>query len=103
MRTSSTADWEKRLNEANVPHAVVWNYAEVFAQPQAQSRGMKVTVRDPQGRPVDLIGNPIHLKGGPLREPTSPPNLGEQTASVLHELLGMNAEAVEELRQRGIV
>ena len=103
MRSLPTADWERRLTEANVPHAVVWNYADAFAQPQVQSRGMKVTVRDPAGNPVDLIGNPIHLKGGPLREPTAPPNLGEQTASVLHELLGMNAEAVEELRQRGIV
>ena len=64
---------------------------------------MKVTVRDPSGQPVDLIGNPIHLTGGPLRAASLPPNLGEQTTSVLNELLGLNAESVEGLRQRGIV
>lgn len=103
MRTRTTAEWEKRLTEAKVPHAVVWNYAELFAQPQVLERGMKVTVRDPSGQPVDLIGNPIHLTGGPLRAASLPPNLGEQTASVLNELLGLNAESVEALRLRGVV
>jgi crotonobetainyl-CoA:carnitine CoA-transferase CaiB-like acyl-CoA transferase len=103
MRSLPTAEWEKRLTEANVPHAVVWNYADVFAQPQIQERGMKVTVRDPAGNPVDLVGNPIHLKGGPLREASLPPGLGEQTASVLEELLGLTAQSVDDLRQRGVV
>ena len=103
MRMQSTAEWEKRLTEVKVPHAVVWNYAELFAHPQMLERGMKVTVRDPSGQPVDLIGNPIHLTGGPLRAASLPPNLGEQTASLLNELLGLNAESVEGLRLRGVV
>ena len=64
---------------------------------------MKVTVRDPAGNPVELVGNPIHLEGGPVREPSMPPGLGEQSASVLEELLGINAQKVDELKKRGIV
>ncbi len=103
MRARTTAEWEKRLSEANVPHAVVWNYADLFAQPQIAERGMKLTVADPQGRPVDLIGNPIHFTGGILNKPAMPPELGEQTAMVLGELLGIDSASVEQLRSRGIV
>lgn len=103
MRARTTAEWEKRLAEANVPHAMVWNYADLFAQPQIADRGMKLTVRDPQGRPVDLIGNPIHFTGSILHDPAMPPELGAQTAAVLGELLGIDAVSVERLRSRGIV
>jgi crotonobetainyl-CoA:carnitine CoA-transferase CaiB-like acyl-CoA transferase len=103
MRSLPTAEWEKRLAEANVPHAVVWNYADIFSQPQTAARGMRLTVRDPSGNPVDLVGNPVHLTGGPVGEPRMPPKLGEQTAMILGELLGLDAAAVEGLRQRGVV
>jgi crotonobetainyl-CoA:carnitine CoA-transferase CaiB-like acyl-CoA transferase len=103
MKQFTTAEWEKRLSDANVPHAVVRTYAEVFRDPQTLSRGMKLTVRDPAGNPVDLVGNPVHLHGGPVAEPTMPPRLGEQTATVLGELLGLDAAAVKALKDKGVV
>jgi crotonobetainyl-CoA:carnitine CoA-transferase CaiB-like acyl-CoA transferase len=103
MKSLPTAEWERRLTAANVPHAVVWDYADVFAQPQTAARGMRVTVRDPAGQPVDLIGNPIHLTGGPLPQPTTPPRLGEQTTEVLRELAGVDGQRLADLRARGIV
>jgi crotonobetainyl-CoA:carnitine CoA-transferase CaiB-like acyl-CoA transferase len=103
MKRLGTADWERRLASANVPHAVVRTYAEVFRDPQTLARGMKLTVRDPAGNAVDLIGNPVHLWGAPVAEPTAPPRLGEQTAAVLNELLGLDAEDVTALRAKGVV
>jgi crotonobetainyl-CoA:carnitine CoA-transferase CaiB-like acyl-CoA transferase len=103
MRRFPTAEWEKRLEAANVPHAVVRTYADVFADPQTAARGMKVTVRDPAGNAVDLIGNPVKLHGAPAADPAMPPRLGAQTASVLSELLGLDAAAVDALRSRGVV
>ena len=103
MRTLPTAEWEKRLTAATVPHAVVRDYAAVFADPQTAARGMRLTVRDPAGHPVELVGNPVHLTGGALPEPAAPPGLGEQTVAVLHELLGLDANAVADLRARGVV
>ena len=103
MKSLPTAEWERRLTEANVPHAVVWNYADIFAQPQPTARGMKLTIRDPAGNPVDLVGNPMHLTGAAPVTPTMPPRLGEQTAAVLGELLGLDATAVAALRERGLV
>ena len=103
MKQFTTAEWEKRLSDANVPHAVVRTYADVFRDPQTLARGMKLTVRDPAGNPVELVGNPVHLHGGPVAEPTMPPRLGEQTAGVLSELLGLDTDAVAELRERKVV
>jgi crotonobetainyl-CoA:carnitine CoA-transferase CaiB-like acyl-CoA transferase len=102
MKARETADWEKRLTEANVPHAVVRDHAAIFAHDQTAARGMKLTVRDPAGNPVDLVGNPIHLAGGVLGAPTMPPKLGEQTDDVLREL-GLKGEEVAALRAKGVV
>jgi len=103
LKQLPTSEWETRLANANVPHAVVRTYADVFRDEQTLARGMKVTVRDPNGKQVDLIGNPLHLHGAPGAEPTMPPRLGEQTERVLGELLGLDAEQVNALRAKGVV
>lgn len=103
MKQLPTAEWERRLSEANVPHAVVRTYADVFRDPQTRARGMKLTVRDPAGNAVDLVGNPVHLTGAPVAEPTMPPRLGEQTAGVLADVLGLDAAEVKELKDKGVV
>ena len=103
LKSLRTAEWEKRLSEANVPHAVVWDYADVFQQQQVLERGMKVTVRDPKGSEVDLVGSPFHIVGSTLPPPSMPPMLGEETADVLGEVLGLDSARVDDLRSRGIV
>lgn len=103
MRALTTSEWESRLSEANVPHAVVRGYAEAFADPQALARGMKLTVRDPSGTEVNLVGNPVHLHGAPTAAPTMPPRLGEHTATVLSSVLGLSAAEVDALRAKGVV
>ncbi|MBM3979495.1 MAG: CoA transferase [Planctomycetes bacterium] len=103
MTRYTTADWERRLTGVNVPHAVVRTYADVFADPQVIARGMKLTVRDPAGNAVDLVGNPVRFHGAPNPDPTAPPQLGAHTASVLSDLLGLDADAVAALRAKGVV
>src|SRR5207245_9439224 len=73
LKTRTTPVWQDLLRSAEVPHAPVWNYDELFAHPQTAARGFRVTVRDARGNPVDLIGSPFHISGIPSREPTSPP------------------------------
>ena len=92
----------KRLDESNVPHAVVRDYAGIFAHEQTAARGMKLTVRDPEGNPVDLIGNPMRIAGTAPPPPTMPPRLGEQTDALLAEF-GLSAEEVELLRSKKVI
>jgi crotonobetainyl-CoA:carnitine CoA-transferase CaiB-like acyl-CoA transferase len=103
LKARTAREWEERLLAAEVPHAAVWNYAELFADPQAAARRLRVTVRDPEGRPVDLVGAPFHITGTILRAPAMPPALGQDTESVLKELLGLDATRLKELRRQGII
>jgi crotonobetainyl-CoA:carnitine CoA-transferase CaiB-like acyl-CoA transferase len=103
LKARTTVEWEERLTAAGVPHAPVWDYATLFAQPQAAARGLRVTVRDPKGRPVDLVGAPFHVGGATLPAPTMPPGLGQHTGEVLREVLGLDPAQVEELRRAGVV
>ena len=103
LRRWTTATWQEKLTAAEVPHAPVWDYARLFAQPQAEARGLRVTVRDPEGRPVDLVGTPFHIGGATLPLPSTPPQLGQDTDRVLGELLGLDAAQLEQLRAQGVI
>jgi crotonobetainyl-CoA:carnitine CoA-transferase CaiB-like acyl-CoA transferase len=103
MKRRTTRQWQEALVAAAVPHAPVWNYADLFAQAQGQARGWRVTVRDPQGEPVDLLGSPFHIAGTELPKPQMPPALGQHTDDVLTELLGLEASRLADLRRRGVI
>jgi crotonobetainyl-CoA:carnitine CoA-transferase CaiB-like acyl-CoA transferase len=103
MKSHTSRDWQEKLLSAEVPHAPVWDYADLFGHPQAAARGLRVTVRDPQGKMVDLVGSPFHVTGTPISMPSIPPALGKDTEQVFQELLGLNASHLAQLRARKII
>jgi crotonobetainyl-CoA:carnitine CoA-transferase CaiB-like acyl-CoA transferase len=103
LKQRPTAEWESLLAGAGVPHARVRDLAEVFADPQVLSRGMRVQVRDPHGQPVDLLGSVFHINGQAPPPPSMPPALGADTDAVLSRLLGLDAEQIARLRQANVV
>lgn len=103
LKGRTTQEWEAILRAAEVPHAPVWDYATLFGHPHCEARGLRVTVRDATGRPVDLVGTPFHLAGSNLSPPTAPPALGQDTDAVLRDWLQMPADAIDRLRRSGAV
>ncbi len=103
IRTLSAQAWEKKLLAAEVPHSRVLNYAQLFAEPQAAARDLKITVRDPSGKPVDLVGSPLHIEGTTLPGATMPPKLGQDTDEVLRTVLGLDEKKCAALRERGVI
>jgi crotonobetainyl-CoA:carnitine CoA-transferase CaiB-like acyl-CoA transferase len=103
LKGRTLAEWQERLTAAGVPHAPVWDYGRLFASPQAAARGLSVRVAGPDGRPVDLVGSPLHIAGADLPAPSPPPLLGQDTDEVLAGLLGLDAGRLAELRQQGII
>jgi crotonobetainyl-CoA:carnitine CoA-transferase CaiB-like acyl-CoA transferase len=103
MRQIRTAEWQERLRAAEVPHAPVWDYETLFAHPQAAARGLRLTVRDVEGRPVDLVGSPFHISPGTLPPAKMPPKLGQDTDQVLSELLGLDHSRLSQLREQGVI
>jgi crotonobetainyl-CoA:carnitine CoA-transferase CaiB-like acyl-CoA transferase len=102
FRNRSSADWQQRLASAEIPHAPVWNYAQLFGHPQATARKLRVTVRDPQGQRIDLVGSPFHIAETTLPEATAPPALGQDTDAVLREVLGLDEARIGDLRRGGV-
>lgn len=103
MKMRSCAEWQQRLIEAEVPHAPVLDYPQLFSLDQIAERGMKVTVRDRDGQIVDLAGTPFHINGATLPPATMPPRLGEHTDAVLREWLDLDAERIGKLREQKVI
>lgn len=103
LRSRTSASWEAILKDNRVPNAPVWSFAELFAHPQAEARGLRVTVHDPQGQAVDLLGSPFHIDGTTLPAAALPPLQSQHTEEILHDVLGLTTERIAELRQQGVV
>jgi crotonobetainyl-CoA:carnitine CoA-transferase CaiB-like acyl-CoA transferase len=103
LRSRVTAVWQEQLRAVGVPHAPVWDYSALFPQPQAADRQLRVTVRDPEGREMDLLGSPFHIEGATLLPASAPPGLGQHTDEVLKEVLGIADRRLDELRGLGVI
>lgn len=103
MRRRPSADWQTRLVQAEVPHAAVLDYRQLFALEQAHARGLKIAVHDPAGKPVELVGSPFHIAGTNLPPPLLPPRLGQHTDEILGGLLGLSAAEVQRLHSDKVV
>jgi crotonobetainyl-CoA:carnitine CoA-transferase CaiB-like acyl-CoA transferase len=96
--------WVEGLTAAGVPCGPVNTIDQVFAHPQVQARDMEIRMTHPAaGGEVSLIGSPIKYSETAADYRRPPPMLGEHTQEVLEELLGLGAEDVARLRERGLV
>ncbi len=98
----TSAHWIRVLNEAGVPCSPVMAMDQVFADPQAIDQRAVVTVEHPGHGPVAMLGSAMHVDGAPLPVRLPAPELGAHTEEVLAEL-GYAAEAIGQLRERGVV
>ncbi len=90
-----------RLEDAGVPCAPLWNIAQALESPQSQARGLLQPVEDPSLPGLRLPRQPVHFGGDAGLAPARSPSLGEHTASVLADLLGIGAARFDELQRLG--
>lgn len=99
----TVAESVRLLGKAGVPCGSIKDVAAVCADPQVLARDMVVRVPHSKLGEVTVTGNPIKLSETPGAVRTGPPLLGEQTDEVLRTWLGLEPEAVADLRREGIV
>ncbi len=92
-----------RLNEVGVPTGPVYRAEDVFADPQVAARHMLLTVPDPDVGDFRFARTPIHLSDAPELPANPAPNLGQDTAAVLQDLLGYSAEQLAEWAEAGVI
>jgi crotonobetainyl-CoA:carnitine CoA-transferase CaiB-like acyl-CoA transferase len=103
FRSRPAADWVARLEAASVPVAVVNTLGQVVADPQIGHRGMVTELAAPDGRHVRVMGNPMKFADAPAAAGRLAPRLGESSADVLREMLGLTQDAIDGLVRSGVV
>jgi crotonobetainyl-CoA:carnitine CoA-transferase CaiB-like acyl-CoA transferase len=75
------------LEDAGVPCGPINSVAQVFAESQAQARGLKVELERPDlPHAVLTVASPMRLSATPVRYDRAPPALGADTQDVLARL-----------------
>ena len=98
-----SADWMQLFDEIGIPSAPINNIEQVFNDPQVQARGLKVGAQRPDGEVVPLVRSPLHIPTNPSQIRYPPPLLGEHSQEILQTLLGYDEEAVQGLREEGVI
>ena len=91
------------LHEAGVPAGLVYEPADMLADPHFQARKSLVRVPDDQHGEVVMQGVVPRLSATPGEVRWPGPTLGQHTESVLRDLAGMSDEAIDELRRAGVI
>lgn len=95
--------WIAELEKVGVPCGPINDLDQVFAHPQVQHRGMRITMNHPEIGEIPQVGNPIHLSETPVRYDQAPPLVGEHTEMVLRELLGVTEQQFSALKRGDVV
>ena len=103
MMTKTSADWLEQLNARGIPCGPINDIEQVFADPQVQHRGLQLELDHPAAGKVASVANPIKLSETPIEYDRSPPLLGQHSDEVLQRVLGLDPEAISELRDSAII
>lgn len=94
--------WLEQLEANDVPHTPVYNMAEVFQDPQIKHMGMEIHI-ERQGKPtIRTVKFPVEYSETKITHPAPPPELGEHNEEFL-KLLGYDAKAMAELKEKGVI
>ncbi|MDM8000224.1 MAG: CaiB/BaiF CoA-transferase family protein [Dehalococcoidia bacterium] len=96
----TTDEVERLLIEMRIPCGKVKDFGELFTDPQLRERGMFQTAPHPKLGPIESCGFPVKMSGADLGVVSACPDLGQDTATVLKELLGYDDGKIAELRER---
>lgn len=99
----TTAQWVSELEQAGVPCGPINDLAQMFQDPQVLARGLAVSIAHPLAGSVPQVASPIRLSETPVEYRQAPPLLGEHTETVLEEVLGLDGQAVQQLRGAGVL
>jgi CoA:oxalate CoA-transferase len=98
----TTAEWMELLDAHDIPAAPVHDLDGVFADPQVVAREMVQTYQHPTLGDVRYTPSPTKFDGWQAPRGAAP-SLGEHTADVLRDRLGLDDEAIADLAQRSVI
>ncbi|WMW79597.1 CaiB/BaiF CoA-transferase family protein [Undibacterium cyanobacteriorum] len=103
VKLKTKKEWIAELEAAGVPCGPINKLDEVFADPQVQARDMQITLPHPTAGLATLVGSPIKLSETPVSYQAAPPLLGQDTDTVLQEVLALPESEIAQLKSQGII
>ncbi len=101
--TRTFDEWEKVLLGSGIPFGALNNIAQLVEHPQVKARGSMVDIDHPKIGKTRVVGPVAKLSETPATIRSLSPSLGEHTAEVLHDFLGLTTEAIAALRVDGVI
>jgi crotonobetainyl-CoA:carnitine CoA-transferase CaiB-like acyl-CoA transferase len=102
LATAPTAQWVRRFEKASIASGPIYEFDEVFADPQVQHLGMITELDQPGHGRVKMLNFPFRTSAPDIVVPRPAPQLGEHTLEVLKEI-GVDADEIERLTRAGVV
>lgn len=90
----------KLMQDNRIPAAPILTIPEVVNDPQFRMRNNMVEVNDPIFGPVEVTATPMIFSETSVINATPPPLLGEHTAEVLRDVLGLPEEQIKAVTER---
>lgn len=103
LRTFPSAGLLSDLLAAGVPAGPLRTVGQAFEDEIAALRETIVSVPSPSIGEFRSVRSPLRMSGSPFLPPTEPPGLGEHTAEVLSEVLGLTPGEIAGLRSIGAI
>ncbi len=103
LSAGNSSDWLRLFTEHQIPCGPINRIDEVFEDPQILARDMLVKVADKRAGEIKLVGNPINYSRSQIDYAVPPPELGDDTASVLGETLEFSQAELDALRKKSII
>jgi crotonobetainyl-CoA:carnitine CoA-transferase CaiB-like acyl-CoA transferase len=103
LLTKSYEEWEAVLTPAGVPVGAINTLDQVLAHPQVKARGVFVDSTHPVAGTVKMVGPPVGLSETPGAVRMPAPLLGQHTAEVLRERLGMTDDEITRLHEARVI
>ena len=103
IATRPSAHWLEACLAADVPAGPVKSVAEALQAKSVVERGVIQTLEHPELGPVSLIRPAQGLAAQAGHQPKAPPLLGEDTRSVLGNVLGFDTARIEALLAQGVI
>ena len=102
LAPGTTAEWVARFERAQVAAGPIYEFDEVFEDPQVKHLGLVASVEQPGYGPTRMLGFPVRASATPATIRRAAPLLGQHTAEILGEL-GLPATEIERLAEAGVV